>query len=199
MKRLTLLLLLATTATCSGQSSEWILNSIGSSDMSTDLVVTGPSYIDELDQMDRQSNEATQRQFDTIRREEQIEALREHPQQDNAFYSPSQTKYDRTKHSKQHERSSATGKGQDLTSRYSTSSDTTPPVPRHDSSKNGCQHPPIAKIKRCDAAFFFGGFIPLARRLPCGGNTATAPVATAPIPDVRLCWLSGHRAWITSL
>ena len=141
MKRLTLLLLLATTATCRGQSSEQILNSIGSSDMSADLVVTEPSYIDDLEQLDRQSNEATQHQFDTIRREEQIEALREQPQQDNAAYSPSQTKYDRTKRSKQQERSSATGKGQHLPSRYSTSSHTTPPAPLHDSSKNGYRKP----------------------------------------------------------
>ena len=141
MKRLTLLLLLATTATCWGQSSERILNSIGSSDSSADLVVTEPSYIDELDQLDRQSNEAIQHQFDTIRREEQIEALQEQPQQDNTFYSPGQTKYSRTKHSKQHERSSATGKGEHLPSRYSTSSDTTPPGPRHDSSKNGYHKP----------------------------------------------------------
>src|SRR6516164_1709904 len=108
MKRLTLLLLLATTATCCGQSSEQILNSIGSSDMSADLVVTEPSYIDELEQLDRQSNEATQHQFDTIKREE---------------------------------RSSATGKGQHLPSRYSTSSHTTPPAPLHDSSKNGYRKP----------------------------------------------------------
>ena len=141
MKRLTLLLLLATTATCCGQSSEQILNSIGSSDMSADLVVTEPSYIDELEQLDRQSNEATQHQFDTIRREEQIEALREQSQQDNTVYSPSQTKYDRTKRSKQQERSSATGKGQHLPSRYSTSSHTTPPAPLHDSSKNGYRKP----------------------------------------------------------
>ena len=83
MKRLTLLLLLATTATCCGQSSEQILNSIGSSGMSADLVVTEPSYTNELEQLDRHSNEATQHQYDTIRREEQIEALREQPQQDN--------------------------------------------------------------------------------------------------------------------
>src|SRR5215471_20359530 len=100
MKRLTLLLLLATTATCCGQSSEQVLNSIGSSDMSADLVVMEPNYINELEQLDRQSNEATQHQLDTIRREEQIEAVREQPQQDSTFYSPSQTKYDRTKHSK---------------------------------------------------------------------------------------------------
>jgi len=141
MKRLTLLLLLATTATCCGQSSEQILNSIGSSDMPADLVVTEPSYINELEQLDRQSNEATQHQFDTIRQEEQIEALREQPQQDNTFYSPNQTKYDRTKHSKQQERSSATSKGQHLPSRYSTSSHTTPPAPLHDSSKNGYRKP----------------------------------------------------------
>src|SRR6516165_3598011 len=141
MKRLTLLLLLATTATCCGQSSEQVLNLIGSSDMSADLVVTEPSYIDELEQLDRQSNEATQHQFDTIRREEQIEALREQSQQDNTVYSPSQTKYDRTKRSKQQERSSATGKGQHLPSRYSTSSHTTPPAPLHDSSKNGYRKP----------------------------------------------------------
>ena len=141
MKRLTLLLLLATTATCWGQSGEQILNSIGSSDMSADLVVTEPSYRDDLEQLDRQSNEATQHQFDTIRREEQIEALREQSQQDNTVYSPSQTKYDRTKHSKQQERSSASGKGQHLPSRYSTSSHTTPPAPLHDSSKNGYRKP----------------------------------------------------------
>ena len=141
MKRLTLLLLLATTATCWGQSGEQILNSIGSSDMSADLVVTEPNYINELEQLDRQSNEATQHQLDTIRREEQIEAVREQPQQDSTFYSPSQTKYDRTKRSKQQERSSATGKGQHLPSRYSTSSHTTPPAPLHDSSKNGYRKP----------------------------------------------------------
>jgi hypothetical protein len=143
MKRLTLLLLLATTATCWGQSGEQILNSIGSSDMSADLVVTEPNYINELEQLDRQSNEATQHQLDTIRREEQIEAVREQPQQDSTFYSPSQTKYDRTKHSKQHERSSATtDKGQRLPSRYSTSSPTTPPpAPLHDSSKNSYHKP----------------------------------------------------------
>ena len=39
MKRLTLLLLLATTATCWGQTGEQILNSIGSSDMSADLAL----------------------------------------------------------------------------------------------------------------------------------------------------------------
>ena len=72
MKRLTLLLLLATTATCWGQSGEQILNSIGSSDMSADLVVTEPNYINELEQLDRQSNEATQHQLDTIRREELV-------------------------------------------------------------------------------------------------------------------------------
>jgi len=72
MKRLTLLLLLATTATCRGQSSEQILNSIGSSDMSADLVVMEPNYINELEQLDRQSNEATQHQLDTIRREELV-------------------------------------------------------------------------------------------------------------------------------
>ena len=141
MKRLTLLLLLATTATCCGQSSEQILNSIGSSDMSADLVVTEPSYIDDLEQLDRQSNEATQHQLDTIRREEQIEAVREQPQQDSTFYSPSQTKFDRTKRNKQQERSSASGKGQHLPSRYSTSSHTTPPAPLHDSSKNGYRKP----------------------------------------------------------
>ena len=143
MKRLTLLLLLATTATCCGQSSEQVLNSIGSSDMSADLVVTEPSYIDELEQLDRQSNEATQHQLDTIRREEQIEAAREQPQQDNTFYSPSQTKHDRTKHSKQHDRSSAAiDKGQHLPSRYSTSYHTTPPpAPLHDSSKNSYHKP----------------------------------------------------------
>ena len=140
MKRLTLLLLLATTATCRGQSSEQILHSIGSSDMSAALVVTEPSYIDDLEQLDRQSNEATQHQFDTIRREEQIEALRE-PQQDNAFHSLSQTKYDRTKHSKQHELPSAIGKGQHLPSRYSTSSHTTPPALLHDGSKNDYHKP----------------------------------------------------------
>ena len=137
MKRLTLLLLLATTATCWGQSGEQILNSIGSSDMSADLVVMEPNYINELEQLDRQSNEATQHQLDTIRREEQIEAVREQPQQDSTFYSPSQTKYDRTKHSKQQERSSATGKGQ----HFSTSSHTTPPAPLHDSSKNAYRKP----------------------------------------------------------
>ena len=136
MKRLTLLLLLAATTTCCGQSSEQILNSIGSADMSADLVVTEPSYVDELEQLGRQSNEATQHQFDTTRREEQIEALREQSQQDNTFYSPSQPK-----HSKQQERSSATGKGQHLPSRYSTSSHTTPPAPLHDSSKNGYPRP----------------------------------------------------------
>src|SRR5215469_16440531 len=46
MKRLTLLLLLATTATCRGQSSEQILHSIGSSDMSAGRVVTEPIYMD---------------------------------------------------------------------------------------------------------------------------------------------------------
>jgi hypothetical protein len=143
MKRLTLLLLLATTATCWGQSGEQILNSIGSSDMSADLVVTEPNYINELEQLDRQSNEATQHQLDTIRREEQMEPVREQSQQDSTFYLPSQTKYDRTKHSKQHERSSVTtDKGQSLPSRYSTSSHTTPPpAPLHDSSKNSYHKP----------------------------------------------------------
>ena len=141
MKRLTLLLLLATTATCWGQTGEQILNSIGSSDMTADLVVTEPSYIDDLEQLDRQSNEETQHQFDTIRREEQIEAVREQPQQDSTFYSPSQTKYDRTKHSKQHELSSAPGKAQHLPSRYSASSHTAPPALLHDGSKNDYHKP----------------------------------------------------------
>jgi len=112
MKRLTLLVLLATTATCYGQSGEEMLNSIGSSDMLADPVVAGASYKDEIEQWDRRSNEATQRHFDAIKREEEIEALQQQPQQDDTFYSPIQNKYDRAKHYKQHERSSATGTGQ---------------------------------------------------------------------------------------
>ena len=140
MKRLTLLVLLATTATCYGQSGEEIRNSIRSSNMLADPVVAGPSYIDEFEQWDRQSNEATQRHSDAIKREEEIEALQQQPQQDDTLYSPIQTKYDRAKHSKQHERSSATGTGQHLTGRYSTSYHA-PPAPLHDSSKSGYHKP----------------------------------------------------------
>ena len=108
--------------------------------MLADPVVAIPSYIDEFEQWGRQSNEATQRHFDAIRREEEIEALQQQPQQDDTFYSPIQTKYDRAKHYKQHERSSAAGTGQLLTGRYSTSYHT-PPAPLHDSSKSGYHNP----------------------------------------------------------
>ena len=142
MKRTILSLLLATTATCYGQSNEEILNSTRSSDMSADSVeVIGSSYTDEFEQWTRQSNEATQRHFDTIRQEEGIEAL----QQEDSFYSPIQPKYDQAKHYKQHERSSATDKGQHLPGRYSTSYHTTSsapvPAPLHDSSKGGSHKP----------------------------------------------------------
>ena len=58
MKRLTLLVLLATTATCYGQSGEEMLNSIGSSDMLADPVVAGASYKDEIEQWDRRTRGA---------------------------------------------------------------------------------------------------------------------------------------------
>jgi hypothetical protein len=108
--------------------------------MLADPVVASPSYIDEFEQWGRQSNEATQRHFDAIRREEEIEALQQQSQQDDTFYSPIRTKYDRTKHNKQPERSSANGIGQHLTGKYSTSYHT-PPAPLHNGSKTGYHKP----------------------------------------------------------
>jgi hypothetical protein len=108
--------------------------------MLADPVVAIPSYIDELEQWGRQSNEATQRHFDAIKREEEIEALQQQPQQDDTSYSPIRTKYDRTKRFKRHERSSANGIGQHLTGKYSTSHHT-PPAPLHDGSKTGYHKP----------------------------------------------------------
>ena len=141
MKRTILSLLLATTATCHGQSNEEVLNSTRSSDMSADSVVIGSSYTDEFEQWTRQSNEATQRHFDAIRQEEEIEAL----QQQDDSHSSIQPKYDRAKHYEQHERSSATAKGQHLPSRYSASYHTTSSAPLlapiHDSSKSDSRKP----------------------------------------------------------
>ena len=131
MKRLTLLLLLATTAMCYGQSSEEVINSTGSSDMLADSLVTESSYIDALEQFDRQRNEEAQRHFDAITRDEEIEILK---QQDNTLYSPIQPRYNRTKNNKQHERSSASG--QYLPGKYITSYHTMAPAPLLNSSKN---------------------------------------------------------------
>jgi len=145
MKRAILSLLLATTATCYGQSDEEILNSTRSPDTSADSVATESSYIAEFEQWTRQSNEATQHHINATRQEEEIEALQQQPQQDDTFYSPIQPKYDRAKHYKQHERSSATGKGQHLPGTYSGSYHTTPstsgPAPLRDSSKSGSHKP----------------------------------------------------------
>jgi hypothetical protein len=139
MKRLALLLLLATTTICYGQSSEATLKSIGSSDMSAVPVVTESSYVDELEQLDRQRNEAAQRHFDTITREEEIEAQQQ-PQQGNASYSPIKTKYNGTKQNKQHERSSAISIGQRLPDKYSTPYHPTASA-LHNSSKNDYHRP----------------------------------------------------------
>jgi hypothetical protein len=136
MKRLTLLLLLATTAICYGQTSEEVANPIGSSDMLADPVVTESSYIDELEQLDRQSNEASQRHLDAITRREEIEILKQRLQQDNTAYSSIKTKYNSTKYGKQHEHSSVVGIGQHLPDRHSTSYHTMITPPSHNSSQN---------------------------------------------------------------
>jgi hypothetical protein len=136
MKRLTLLLLLATTAICYGQTSEEVANSIGSSDVLADPVVTESSYIDELEQLDRQSNEASQRHLDAITRREEIEILKQRPQQDNTAYPSIRTKYNSKTYSKQHERSSAVGIGQHSPDRHSTSYHTMTSAPLHNNSQN---------------------------------------------------------------
>ena len=141
MKRLTLLLLLATTAMCYGQSSEEITNSTGSSDMPADSVVTESNYIDALEQLDRQRNEESRRHFDAITRDEEIETLK---QQDNTLYSPIQPKYNRTKNNQQHGRSSTSG--QHLPDKYITSHHTMAPAPLHNSSKNDYHRPSTSSV-----------------------------------------------------
>jgi len=143
MKRLALLLLLATTTICHGQSSEEALKSIGSSDMSAVPVVTESSYIDELEQLDRHRDEAAQRHFDTITREEEIEAWQQ-PQEDNALRSPIKTKHDGAKQAKQHERSSAIGIGQRLPDKYSTPRQPTVSALHNDSVHN--YHRPSSNV-----------------------------------------------------
>ena len=133
MKRLTLVLLLATTATCYGQTSEEVANPMRSSDMLADPVVTESSYIDELEQLDRQSNEASQRHLDTITRQEEIEIIKQQQQQDDTSYLPIKPKYHPTNDNKKHERTSAIGIGQH---KSSTSYHTIAPSPLHNSSQN---------------------------------------------------------------
>jgi hypothetical protein len=138
MKRLTLLLLLATTATCYGQSSQEVIDLTGSSDMPTDPAVTESRYIDETEQFDRQRNEEALRHFDAITRDEEIEILKQQQLQENTLYLPIQPKYNRTKN-KPHERSSASGIGQHFPDKHTTSYHTMAPAPLHNSSKNDYQ------------------------------------------------------------
>jgi hypothetical protein len=138
MKRLTLLLLLATTATCYGQSSQEVIDLTGSSDMPTDPAVTESRYIDETEQFDRQRNEEALRHFDAITRDEEIEILKQQQQQDNTLYLPIQPKHNGTKN-KPHERSSASGIGQHFPDKHAISYHTMAPAPLHNSSKNDYQ------------------------------------------------------------
>jgi hypothetical protein len=145
MKRLALLLLLATTATCYGQTSQEVIDPTGSSDMPTDPAVTESRYIDETEQFDRQRNEEALRHFDAITRDEEIEILKQQ-QQDNTLYLPIQPKYNRTKNNKPHERSSASGIGQHFPDKHITSYHTMVPAPLHNSSKNDYQRSSTSNV-----------------------------------------------------
>jgi len=136
MKPLTLLLLLTTTTICYGQTSKEVANPIGSSALLADPGVTESSYIDELEQLDQQSKEASQRHLDVITRQEEIEILKQQPQQDIISSSSIKTKYNSKKYNKQHERSSAIGIGQHLPDKHSPSYHTMAPAPLHNSSQN---------------------------------------------------------------
>jgi hypothetical protein len=104
--------------------------------MLVDPVVTESNYIVELEQLDRQSNEASQRHLDVITRQEEIEIIKQQAQQDNTLYSSIKTKYNQNKYNKKHENSSAIVIGQHLPNRNSTSYHTMTPAPLHNSSQN---------------------------------------------------------------